>query len=166
MIGYFCYNQAYQEHIKEKLQPGVTYSYVEGIKVYTIYGNLEESLRNSDGNNIYMVEGIGDIRHIPDTNDSLLERYEVPEIKIIKHVPREEIIKYGATLKGNAFINFMKLFKFQKDDITSDLVAKYKEGLDEESKEMLAIKYYLEGNKNVYKEDFEKYNEAVNRLKR
>ena len=45
-------------------------------------------------------------------------------------------------------------------------MAEYKEGFDEESKEMLAINYYLEGNKNVYKEDFEKYNEVVNRLKR
>ena len=137
MKGFICYNNMIRN--------------IANKNPYTINLYLEDAFRNYNDSSIYLVEGKGEGRHVPDLVDEFLERYDFEEIKILKKMTREEIVEYGLRLDGKRLERFLSYFKLTDEE--KDL---FVNNFDKNSDEMYAIRYYALGQKNAFKERHEK----------
>lgn len=155
MKGYMCFFEDMTDLQHDKYEIGKTYTEKDKGKRYTIYDRLEDSLRNyhCDVNDVIIciVEGLEGGRKIEDTVYEFIERYEFDSIKILKRVPREFVIEYGLNLYEERLIRFLQGFK-----LTDEEKEKFRVKFGNHFREESTIDYYINENKNAYKEALEK----------
>ena len=155
MKGYMCFFEDMTDLQHDKFEIGKTYTEKDKKKRYTIYDRLEDSLRNYHGDVndviICIVEGSGEGRQIADTVYEYIGRYEFENITIIKALSREFIIEYGLNLYEERLIRFLQGFK-----LTDEEKEKFRVKFGNYYREESTIDYYINENKNAYKEEKEK----------
>ena len=152
MKGFMCFYEDMTDLQNDSYEIGRKYNEEDKGKKFTIYKNLEDSLRNyhAEINDVIIciVEGLEGGRKIEDTVYEFIERYEFDSIKILKRVPREFVIEYGLNLydfRLERFLSSYKLTDEEKDKF------RLKFGKDPNSKS--TIDYYINGKKDAYKEE-------------
>ena len=159
--GYKCFNKDLTNRYGTQFEIGKTYKITNPIKFgkngFHMCTNIEDTFRYFDAINeevsVCEVLGFGNKQIHNDEYYGYYDMYSVEKIKIIRVIPRDEIINIELNLNEFRVTRFIQGFKLTKEEILL-----FKDKFNISSQLLNAIAYYQEKDIDVYTRKYQRTN--------